>query len=112
MEEAKLYDTSAVIKLIAKEKVKEIPGYISIYTVVEYPPVLFINTKILYPLKEDYYTAIKWQTDLRKLGKPLPAIDLIIAAMGYNKGYEIVTLDDHFNYIKLVAKDIKIRLMK
>ena len=108
MEETRLYDTSAVIELIVNRRVSVIPGLVSIYTILEYPPSLKKVKEVLYPKKEDYLLALKWQIMLRKIGKRLPAVDLIIAAMGYNNNYTIVTLDEHFNTIKEVQGDIKI----
>ena len=111
MEASKLYDTSIVIKLISKKKVDRIPGYITIYTIIEYPPSLKFADKILYPTKEDYETAIRWQVKLRKSGNPLPAVDLIIAAIGFNNGYEVITMDKHFKYIKEMEKDLKLSIL-
>ncbi len=109
MEEV-LYDTSIVIEIIAKNKQK-IRGYISILTVIEYPPVLNHAPKILYPEKRDYHLAIKWQTILRKKGNPLPAVDLIIAAQAYNRGLTLATRDKHFIILKEeVVNDLKLIL--
>ena len=83
MEEV-LYDTSVVIRIIAKNR-KRIQGYTSIFTVIEYPPTLSYASKILYPEKKDYHLAVKWQTILRRKGNPIPAVDLIIAAQAYNR---------------------------
>jgi len=78
---------------------------------MEYPPSLTYVDKILYPTKEDYETAINWQIKLRKKGNPLPVIDLIIAAIGFNNGYEVVTMDRHFKYIQEIEKDLKISIL-
>ncbi|WFO75961.1 type II toxin-antitoxin system VapC family toxin [Desulfurococcaceae archaeon MEX13E-LK6-19] len=109
MEENRLYDTSAVIELIAHRNTQLIPGYVSILTTIEYPPVIMHVAKILYPSKQDYKLAIVWQTKLRKIGTPLPAIDLVIAAQAYNNELELVTLDKHFRIIKeKLAPDLKL----
>ena len=108
MEEA-IYDTSAVIELVAHRR-QRIPGYVSVLTVVEYPPVLRFVDEVLYPRKRDYLLATKWQTELRRLGAPLPAVDLVIAAQAYNEGLVIVTLNKHFKLLKqLVASRLEIR---
>lgn len=107
MEET-LYDTSAVIELVAKRR-ERVPGYVSILTVVEYPPVLRYVDEILYPRKKDYTTATKWQLLLRSKGSSLPAVDLVIAAQAYNEDLALVTLDKHFEKIKqLVAPGLKL----
>ena len=100
MEEGKLYDTSAVIELIARRRAPLVPGYISVLTAVEYPPAVPRVQGILYPAKRDYRLAIAWQARLRRLGQPMPAVDLVIAAQAYNSGMELVTLDKHFRILK------------
>ena len=56
-------------------------------------------------------TAIGWQIELRKKGYLLPVVDLIIAAIGYNNGYEIITMDKHFKYIQMIKKDVKLTIL-
>ena len=101
MEEA-LYDTSIVIRIVARDRQK-IPGYISVLTVIEYPPALNYASKILYPEKRDYHLAIKWQTLLRKKGNPIPAVDLIIAAQACNRSLTLIASDKHFEILKKEA---------
>ncbi len=107
MEEA-LYDTSKVIEIVSKNR-EIIRGYVSVLTVIEYPPSIKYASKILYPEKRDYHLAIKWQIVLRKKGYTLPAIDLIIAAQAHNRGFVLVTLDKHFEILKKEAvPDLKL----
>ncbi len=108
MEEGKIYDTSAVIELIARRKYRHIDGYITIFTVIEYPLVLNYVEKIIYPSKKDYMLAIKWQIELRRRGNPLPAIDLLIAAIAFNRDMEIVSLNRHFKDIKSIEPSLKL----
>lgn len=100
MEEGRLYDTSAVIELVARRRATLVPGYISILTAVEYPPAVPRSLGVLYPSKQDYRLAVAWQAKLRRLGNPLPAVDLVIAAQAYNNSLELVALDNHFKLIK------------
>ena len=102
----RLFDTSAVIDLVVRRGVNSIPGFVSALTVVEYPPALLYIEKIIYPTKDDYALAIKWQQELRRKGTPLPAVDLIIAATAYNRSLIIVTRDRHFETLKSVQGDI------
>ena len=109
MEEA-LYDTSVVIRLVARDK-QRIHGYISILTVVEYPPAVSYASRVLYPEKRDYHLAVKWQALLRKKGTPIPAVDLVIAAQAYNRGLTLVTSDRHFELLrKNAVPDLKLVL--
>lgn len=109
MEEA-LYDTSTVIRIVAKNR-RKVQGYISILTVIEYPPALSYASRILYPEKKDYHLAVRWQTLLRRKGSLISAVDLIIAAQAYNRGLTLITQDKHFELLKReVAPDLKLVL--
>ena len=109
MEEGKIYDTSAVIELVARRRAPLVPGYISVLTAVEYPPAVPRVLGILYPTKQDYRLAVAWQAKLRRLGAPMPAVDLVIAAQAYNNDMELVALDKHFQLLKeKIAPDIKL----
>ena len=101
MEET-LYDTSVVIEIVAKNR-QRIRGYVSILTIIEYPPSLSYASKILYPEKKDYHLAIKWQTLLRRKGSPIPVVDLVIATQAYNRNLALVTRDKHFETLKREA---------
>jgi len=98
----KLYDTSAVVDLVLRRDYKVVPGAISIITVIEWPPALNYVHRVLYPTKSDYAKAIELQVRLRRRGRPLPATDLIIAAMAINNEMVLVTLDEHFQAIREV----------
>ena len=109
MAEARLYDTSAAIELVARRRAEIIPGYISAITAIEYPPAIPYSLGVIYPTKRDYKVAIVWQVKLRKLGSPLPAADLLIPAQAYNNQLELVTLDKHFAIIReKLAPELKL----
>ena len=109
MEEA-LYDTSAVIRIVAKNR-QRVQGYMSVLTVIEYPPALSYASRILYPEKKDYHLAVRWQTLLRRKGSSIPAADLIVAAQAYNRNLTLITCDKHFELLKReVAPDLKLIL--
>lgn len=95
----KIYDTSAVIELIKKKTMKKAP-YVSIMTVVEYPPALNYAERIIYPTREDYLLAVERQSKLRRQGFPPPATDLIIAAQAVNRNLVLVTRDKHSKTLK------------
>ena len=57
----------------------------SIITVVEYPPALGYAEVVLYPTRLEYLVAVKWQSELRARGIPLPPTDLIIATQAVNR---------------------------
>jgi len=111
VEETNLLDTSIVIKYIIEDRLERLPGKITIYTAIEYPPSIKRVDEVIYPSREDYLLAIKWQTKLRKIGKPLPAVDLVIAAIALNNSYRLITRDKHFKYIKEIEPNIRFEII-
>jgi predicted nucleic acid-binding protein len=61
--------------------------------------------------KEDFYKSIEIMTSLLKVGKPIPAIDVIIASMCINRKFSLLTKDEHFKWIKEVESEFKIKLV-
>jgi len=106
--ENKIYDTSVIVELVKKRTVQRVP-YVSIITVIEYPPALEYAKTVLYPTRLEYLIAVKWQSELRARGIPLPATDLIIAAQAVNRNLVLVTRDKHFKLLKeTVARDLEL----
>lgn len=101
MEET-LYHTSVVIEIVAKNK-QRIRGYVSILTVIEYPPSLSYASKILYPEKKIIISRLNGKPYYVEKGNPIPVVDLIIAAQAYNKNLALVTRDKHFETLKREA---------
>ena len=58
MGENKIYDTSVIIELVKKRAVQSV-SYVSIITVVEYPPALEYAEVVLYPTRLEYLIAVK-----------------------------------------------------
>ena len=48
--------------------------------------------------------------DLYKAGKPVPAIDIVIAAVAINRGLILVTKNHHFKYIKEIRRDLLLEI--
>ena len=81
----------------------------SIITVVEYPPALEYAEVVLYPTRLEYLIAVKWQSELRARGIPLPATDLIIATQAVNRNLVLVARDKHFKILKeTIARDLEL----
>ena len=86
-------------------------GITTIFNVIEYPPATK-GCRILFPHKEDYLKAIEIMVKLRRIGKPSPAMDVIIAAMCIRRGLRLLTKDAHFIPIKEVEPDFIIELIQ
>ena len=105
MEEA-LYDTSRLIE--AYRKRDAIHGYTTILNLIEFPKAAELDLRILYPSKSDYNLALKISLELLKIGKPLPAVDCVIAAVAINNGLRVITGDSHFEFIKEIRRDFEV----
>ena len=111
MEET-FYDTSILMDLFKKGKTKLV-GYTSIFNILEFPKAIrFIGLKVIYPTRRDYDGALKYSLKLLKLGKPIPALDLLIASICFDRGLTLDTKDKHFLSIRNVEKGFKVRVEK
>ena len=63
---------------------------------------------VIYPSKLDYELALKLSTELLRIGKPVPAIDAVIAATALNRKLKLVTKDKHFMVIKEIREDFEL----
>ncbi len=111
MEEA-LYDTSALINLLRSGK-HAAKGFTTILNIVEFPKALDLKELgIIYPTVEDYDEALKIAASLLRIGKPMPAIDILIAALCLRRGLLLLTADVHFKNIKSIRNEFKVRLLE
>lgn len=101
--EKNLYDTNKLIELYKNEE--SVNGYTTILNLIEFPKALELDLKILYPSKSDFKLAIKISTDLLKIGKPIPAVDILISAIAINNGLKVITKDKHFLLVKDVMRE-------
>ena len=107
-----VYDTSALISLLRSGK-RVAKGFTTIFNVIEFPKALdFKELGVIYPTVEDYNEALKVSASLLKLGKPLPAVDVLIASVCIRRGLVLVTADEHFVQVKSVRKEFKIQMLK
>jgi len=90
------------------KKNEKIQGYTTIFNLIEFPKALELNLTVLYPSKSDYNLALKISTELLKIGKPIPAVDVIISAIAINNGLRVITRDKHFLFVKDVLKDFEV----
>jgi len=98
-----LYDTSSLIN--AYKQRKQLAGYTTIFNVVEFPKVLEFKITVVFPSKSDYNLAVKLSKDLLRIGEPIPAVDVMVAAVALNRGMKLVTSDSHFAAIEEIRGD-------
>ena len=103
MEESKVLDASA---LIAKEV-----GLTTIFGIIEFPPASK-NCDVLFPEDEDFDTAVEISWELRKIGKPVGTVDILVASMCINRNMELLTKNKDFEIIKSIEPEFKFKIMK
>ena len=111
MEEV-VYDTNQLIDFLKKGKVN-VTGFTTIINVVEFPKALeFEELTVIYPTLEDYDESVDISLALLRKGNPLPAADILIAAMCVRRNLVLCTSDTHFTRIESVRKGFKLELAK
>ena len=86
-------------------------GKTTIFGIIEYPPALEYCT-YFYPDTKDFDRSVEIAIKLRKIGKTVKSIDIIIATMALNRELRVVTKDSDFKRIKLVEPKLKLKLVK
>ncbi len=101
-----IYDTN---RLIDAYRERETPdGYTTILNLIEFPKAIEFDLRVLFPSESDYQLALIISTELIKIGKPIPAVDSVIAAVALNNKLKLVTKDKHFLMVKEVKKSFKV----
>jgi len=107
----KLYDTSVLIDLVKTGQ--QVTGFTSILNIIEFPKALELKgVQVLYPIVEDYDQALRLAARLLTRGTPLPAIDILLAAMCIRRKARLVTKDEHFIDIKAASKGFDLELRR
>jgi predicted nucleic acid-binding protein len=107
-----VYDTSALIGLLKSGK-RLAKGFTTVFNIIEFPKALDLKELgVIYPTVEDYDEALKTSVSLLKIGKPLPAVDVLIASICIRRNLPLCTADEHFTLVKSVRRDFKVELTK
>ena len=104
-----LFDTNTLIEL-AKSDQKNVEGYTTIFNVIEFPKTfgLFGKITIIFPSSQDYELALELSTKLYKIGKAIPAMDILVGTICYNNKLILISKDKHFDTVKEVWNDFHI----
>ncbi len=107
-----LYDTNILIKFW-REKKRDIIGYTTILNIIEFPKALLMKwLTILYPTIEDLNEAVNISKELMKIGKPIGAIDIVMACVAIRNDLTLVTMDTDLENVKIIKPHLKIKLIK
>ncbi len=104
METKEIFDTSIAIERKA--------GIITVFTAIEHPPSMRRDFEVVFPENADYIKSIEISNKLREKGKPVGAVDIIIAAMCINRSMKLVAKDKDFNNIKKNFPGFELQLLK
>ncbi len=107
--EKSLYDTNSLIN--AYREKETLDGYTTILNLIEFPKAMDFDLRVMFPSKSDYHLALMISTELLKIGKPIPAVDSVIAAVALNNKLKLVTKDKHFLWVKEVKKGFKVDVL-
>jgi tRNA(fMet)-specific endonuclease VapC len=107
-----VYDTNELIDYLKKGNA-ELTGFTTILNVIEFPKALELEKlTVIYPNIDDYQESLEISVALLQKGTPLPAIDMLVAAMCIRRELTLCTTDNHFTAIKSVRKNLKLELTK
>ena len=110
MEENKddLFDTD--ILRGAYERHRSLRGFTTILNVIEFPKAPeFEDVNVLEPTSEEYALALELCVKLLQRGTPVPAVDIVIAALGIRRELRLRTNDPHFSTIRAVAPEMTLK---
>ncbi len=79
-------------------------GISTILNAVEYLKVIEGDHELLFPTRKDFILSVEMAGKLLGKGTPLPAVDIIIAAMCLNRGYVLRTKDAHFEAVRALPR--------
>ena len=107
-----VYDTNQLIDALKQGKL-DLAGFTTVFSVIEFPKALeFEQMTVIYPNLEDYQESLEISSALLQRGNPLPAIDILIAAVCLRRDLTLKTRDSHFAAVKKVRRDFKLELKK
>ena len=85
-------------------------GRATIFSAVEYPKAVQPSNDFMFPTSKDFLLSIEIATGLLRKGKPLPAVDVVIASMCLNRNTALRTRDAHFRVIQELYPGLELRL--
>lgn len=104
-----LYDTSYLIG--AMKAGQELSGLTTVFNILEFPKALgFKRLTVVYPTPQDYDEALRLSTRLLAKCTPLPAVDILIAAVCLRLKARLLTKDSHFEKLKAVSETFRFQL--
>lgn len=104
MEKKEILDTNIAIE-------RRLAGAVTIFSVIEYPPCGESLYEIIFPNSSDYILSVELANKLRKIGKPIGAIDIMIAAICINRKAKLLTKDNDFKAVKEAFPEFDLKVI-
>lgn len=104
-----LFDINTLIEL-ARSNQKNIEGYTTIFNVIEFPKStgIFGKITIIFPSSQDYELALELSIKLYKIGKAIPAMDILVCTICYNNKLTLISKDKYIDAINEIWDDFQI----
>ncbi|NWF95036.1 MAG: PIN domain-containing protein [Candidatus Thorarchaeota archaeon] len=107
---APLFDTTVLIERI-RAGATGLSGSTTVLNLIEFPKAAHLKgLDIISPGKDDYDKGFELSVLLLKAGTPIPAVDVVLAAVAMNRGLVLHTRDRHFDYVSRVNKDFQVHI--
>ncbi|RDE13034.1 MAG: hypothetical protein C4K48_09185 [Candidatus Thorarchaeota archaeon] len=106
--ETPLYDTNVLIEHMRNGETS-LDGFTTILNLIEFPKAVTLKgLDILIPGKDDYDRGFEMSILLLKAGTPIPAIDIVLAAIAANRGLVLHTKDQHFEHVRKIDGEFQV----
>jgi tRNA(fMet)-specific endonuclease VapC len=104
-----LYDTNILIDHL-RDGATSLEGATTILNLIEFPKAVTLQgLDIIIPGKDDFDKGFELSLQLLKAGTPIPAIDIILAAIAINRKMVLQTRDQHFDYICKINREFRVQ---
>jgi tRNA(fMet)-specific endonuclease VapC len=109
--ESPLYDTNILIDHM-HDGATSLDGFTTILNLIEFPKAVTLQgLDIIIPGKDDYDKGFELSILLLEAGTPIPALDIVLAAVAINRNLVLQTRDQQFEYVRKINRDFQVRVM-
>lgn len=86
-------------------------GFTTILNLIEFPKAVTLQgLDIIIPGKDDYDKGFELSILLLEAGTPVPAFDIVLAAVAINRDLILQTRDQHFEYFRKINREFKLQI--
>ena len=105
-----LYDTNVLIDRM-RDGVTKVDGSTTILNLIEFSKAVTMNgLDIILLGTDDFDKGFEISIKLLSAGTPIPAVDILIAAVAINRELVLATKDRHFEYVQKICPEFQIQM--